>query len=77
MTLEEIRVSDKPVLVPADVAPVLHCRPYAINVQAQTDPKKLGFPVCITGRRVKIPRIPFLNFIERGNMSECAIADKL
>lgn len=49
-------------LIPRQVAPLIHCSPYAINVAAH-DPQarqRLGFPVMITGRRVKIPRIPFL-----------------
>lgn len=64
MTIDEIRASDKEVLTPADIAPVLGCKPYSINVQAHTDADKLGFKVVITGRRVKIPRRAFLEFWE-------------
>ena len=63
MTLEEIRASGAEFLTPAQVAGVLGCAPYAINVQAKADASKLGFPVCITGRRVRIPRRRFLRFM--------------
>lgn len=62
MNLEEIRSSTKDVLTPTDVAPVLGCHPYAINAQAKQDASKLGFPVCLIGTRVKIPRIGFLKW---------------
>lgn len=31
----------------------------AIRAQAQSDPEALGFPVCVVGRRVYIPRRSF------------------
>lgn len=64
MTIDEIRASDKEVLTPADIAPLLGCKPYSINVQAHADKSKLGFKVVITNRRVKIPRRAFLEFWE-------------
>ena len=60
MTLEEMRTSTKDFLTPTDVAKVLGCHPYSINVQAQEDPSKLGFPVAVVKRRVRIPRMGFL-----------------
>ncbi len=62
--LAQLKATDKPFLIPREVAPLLGCKVYAVNLAAQQDPKKLGFPVCIIGTRVKIPRIPFLKFIE-------------
>lgn len=67
MTLEQIEASSEVFLNAADVAGVLKCQPYAINVQAQADPSKLGFPVCVTGTRVRIPRRAFLHWLEYGN----------
>lgn len=61
--LEALIVSDKLMLTPSDVAPVLGCEPYAINVQAQEDPTRLGFPVVVIRRRVRIPRLPFLSWL--------------
>ena len=54
--------SGKEMLSPADVAPVLGCNPYAINVMAKEDPARLGFPVGVVGKRVKIPRRAFLRW---------------
>ena len=62
MTIEEIRQSDKLLLTPADIAPVLGCDPQLIRVQAHTAPERLGFPVVVVGTRTKIPRIPFIEF---------------
>jgi len=64
MTLQEIRQSDKAFLTPGDVCEVLGCAQYSINVQAHQDPSKLGFPVCVMGRRVKVSRLGFLNWID-------------
>ena len=60
--LDRIAGIDKDMLSPADVAPVLGCNPYAINVMAKADPARLGFPVCMIGNRVKIPRRAFLRW---------------
>lgn len=62
MTLQEIAASGKEMLTPADVAQVLGCHPYSINVAAKTAPALLGFPVTVIGSRVKIPRRPFLRW---------------
>ena len=61
--LTRIAASDVEMLTPADVAPVLGCHPYAINVAAKEDPARLGFPVCLIGNRVKIPRRAFLRWV--------------
>ena len=61
--LARIAASSKEMLSPADVAPVLGCHPYAINVAAKEDPARLGFPVCLIGNRVKIPRRAFLRWV--------------
>ena len=64
LTLQDIRECDKEILVPEDIAPILHCDPYSINLQAQSDAKKLVFPVIVMGSRVRIPRIGFIRFCE-------------
>jgi len=60
--LASIAANGKEMLSPADVAPVLGCNPYSINVMAKADPARLGFPVCVIGNRVKIPRRAFLRW---------------
>ena len=66
MTLSEIKQSDKAMLVAEEVAPVIGCNPHRIRLMAKERPELLGFPVCVVGSRVKIPRVPFINFIEGG-----------
>lgn len=67
MTLQEIRESEKDFLTPQDVAEVLGCAPYMINVQVKQDiaegVNSFGFPISKIGTRVRIPRRAFLRFV--------------
>lgn len=67
MTFQEIQESDKDFLTPEDVREVVGCMPYTINLQAKEDASKLGFPVCITQTRVRIPRLAFIHWMMFGN----------
>lgn len=60
MTYEELLRSDKDILTPNDIAPILKCDPNVIRYQAKQDIKQLGFPASKIGTRVKIPREGFL-----------------
>lgn len=53
--------SDKVCISSSEAAKVLHCTPYLINVQAREG--KLPFPAFFVGNRLRIPRIPFLQYI--------------
>ena len=64
MTLQEIRASDKPMLIPTEIAEVLGADPQAIRTMARKRPDLLGFPVCVVGTRTKIPRQAFLNWFD-------------
>ena len=64
MTMEEIKRSNKCFLIPKDVAEVLECDPQFIRIAARDCPEQLGFPVTRTGTRTKIPRIPFIQYVE-------------
>lgn len=66
MTLNDIRTSPRLWLTAEEIAPILGCKAHSIRVQAHADPRKLGFPVVVTGRRVRIPRARFLEYIEGG-----------
>ncbi len=66
MTLIEIKKTDKEILLASDIAECLGIDPQDIRDQAHRDPDKLGFPVIVTGARVKIPRDGFLHFIKYG-----------
>lgn len=74
MTLEEIERCDKEVLVPKDIAPILGCCAYNINIQAQEDAKNgtnsFPFPVIVIRSRVKIPRRAFLEVMKHGRTDE-------
>jgi hypothetical protein len=60
MTLAEIKASDKDMLTPADIAPVLGVHAQAINIQAERG--QLPFPAFRSGNRTKIPRLGFINW---------------
>lgn len=65
LTLKQIAEMDCMFLIPSQVAPLLGCAQYYINVASQTPDGRayLGFPVVRIGNRVKVPRIPFLRFM--------------
>mgnify|MGYP003294486060 CR=1 FL=1 len=63
MTLTELKESSEPMLNVTDIAEILGCDPQSIRCQAKSNPATLGFPITVIGSRVKIPRIPFLNFM--------------
>lgn len=65
-TLEEIEALPCEVLTCAQVAPVLRASPETIHIQAMERPELLGFPVICAGRRVKIPKRPFVKFMRDG-----------
>lgn len=64
MTLDELEALPVEVLTPAQVAPVLCLDQDTIRGQARECPELLGFPVVVAGNRVKIPKRPFLMFME-------------
>lgn len=67
MTLQEIESIKKETLTPAQVAKCIGCDPHYIRLEAREEPEHLGFPVVITGTRVKIPKQAFLRFM-RGEL---------
>ncbi len=64
MTIDEIRVTDKPMLSPVDVAEVLGSDPQTIRLTAKMAPERVGYPFTFTGNRMKIPRIGFIRWME-------------
>lgn len=65
MTLEELKKSEAATVNVGDVAEILGSTPQTIRVAARQRPDLLGFPIIIIGSRVKIPRLPFIQFIEQ------------
>ena len=49
------------VITPQDAADILQCSRYAINVMVKSG--ECPFPAMMVGTRVKIPRIPFLQYL--------------
>lgn len=66
MTLDDIKAMTKEVITPDVAAKILGCDPHYIRVAARDCPETLGFPVVRVGKRTKIPRRPFLRFMEGG-----------
>ena len=63
MSLEELEALPAEVLSCAQVAPILKADAYTIHETAMQRPYLLGFPVNVMGRRVRIPKTPFIQFI--------------
>ena len=61
---EELKLMVKLFLTAEEIAPVLECNPNDIRGAAKERPDLLGFPVTVYGSRTKIPRLPFIKFIE-------------
>lgn len=64
MTLEELKELDVNLLMPAQAAEVLGVSAQSIRVCARQRPDLLGFPVMVYGSRVKVPRLPLIDFLE-------------
>ena len=63
MTLDDIRNIDREFLTPAQVAEILGCDAQDVRVAARKRPDLLGFPVCVIGSRVKIPKRAFIRWM--------------
>lgn len=66
MTLEELSKLDRPYVTVQDIGAVIGVRADTLRWQARTDPSRLGFPVCVAGDTVRIPRLAFIAWV-RGN----------
>lgn len=62
--LEAIKAKDDLMITPADAAPVLGVDPQSIRLQAEEDPRMLGFNVSRIGHKTLIPRLAFIRFVE-------------
>ena len=65
MTLKDVVNMDKAYLTPAEAAEILECDPHAIRIAAKKAPEQLRFPTILIGNRVKIPRLPFVEFMTK------------
>ena len=60
MTLQELEQLPKEMLVPTDIAPILGCTPYSINIATRDGKNPFPFPVIVMNKRVRIPKRPFI-----------------
>lgn len=67
MTLDDLRSMDRETITPAIASKVLNCNPQWIRITAHQNKSRLGFPVIILNRRIKIPRLAFIRFMEGGS----------
>lgn len=62
--LEELKAMDEVVISAQVASRYLRIDPHSIRLEARYHPEKLGFPVIVTGHRVKIPRVAFIRYLE-------------
>lgn len=63
MTIQDLQGMTCLNLTPAQAGAVLGINLHSIRIQAQNDPKKLGFPVIVVKSRTYIPWLPFIQFL--------------
>lgn len=61
-------------LTPIEVGLILNCDAQCFRSQARCNPEKLGFPVTVIGRKVRIPVEPFLAY---WGMNETEMQERL
>lgn len=61
--IEKLKASKSILVNVEDIAPIIDCHPQSIRMQAKDAPQLLGFRVIVHGSRVRIPRLPFLDFL--------------
>ena len=71
MSIDELKAMDREFLLPREVAEIMGCDAQDVRVAARQRPEGLGFPVCIIGSRVKVPRRAFIAWME-GKTEETA-----
>lgn len=64
LTLADIKNMKKDVITPKEAAQVLGCDPQWIRLVAHRQPERLPFPALAVRSRTKIPRLPFIKFME-------------
>lgn len=58
--LDRIEALPKTMLVPTDICKYLGCSAYTINVATENGKNPFPFPIIRMGRRVRIPKAPFI-----------------
>ena len=63
-TMADLKKRTDATITPAEAAAVLGMAPHWLRLIARERPEKLGFPVIVYGNRCRIPRIPFIRYLE-------------
>lgn len=63
MTLSEVKSINRTYLTMNDIGTLIGIRPDTLLFQARQDPSRLGFPVCVAGDTVRIPKGAFLDWL--------------
>lgn len=63
MTIADIKSMPRTYLTMNDICTLIGIRPDTLLFQARTDPSRLGFPVCVAGDTVRIPKGAFLDWL--------------
>lgn len=63
MTIADIKSMPRTYLTMNDIGTLIGIRPDTLLFQARTDPSRLGFPVCVAGDTVRIPKGAFLDWL--------------
>lgn len=58
--LDRIAALPKDILIPTDICKYLGCSAYTINIATENGNNPFPFPVIRMGRRVRIPKAPFI-----------------
>lgn len=71
MSLDDLERVEREFLIPSEIAPILGCSAFNINLQAKYDREhgvnSFPFPVIMIGSRVKIPRRAFVEVMKHGS----------
>lgn len=60
MTVAEVKALNRTYLTMSDIGTLVGIRPDTLLWQARQDPSLLGFPVCVAGDTVRVPKGAFL-----------------
>ena len=67
MTVAEVKALNRTYLTMSDIGTLVGIRPDTLLFQARQDPSRLGFPVCVAGDTVRVPKGAFLDWLLGSN----------
>ena len=64
IALKRIEERDDIYILCEEAGKLVGIAPQALREQAKSDPSKLGFNVIVAGTSIRIPRLPFLQYLK-------------